>query len=121
MTSQSDPIDLLGGLRAAVTVADADYRIVFMNDLANAHYGSRGGAALVGTNLLDCHNTESQAQLREMYARYQAGDLIPTRYHENLKDGTGKSILFIPLMVEGQFQGIAELQWYERSELVVEE
>ena len=56
-----------------------------------------------------------------MYARYQAGDLIPTRYHENLKDGTGKSILFIPLMVEGQFQGIAELQWYERSELVVEE
>jgi PAS domain-containing protein len=112
---------LFSGLRAAVTIANEEYRIVFMNDLAIEHYGSRGGEALVGTNLLDCHNADSQAQLHQMYARYRANDLIPTRYHNNEPGGSGKSILLIPLIVGGQFRGVAELMWRERSELVFEE
>ena len=112
---------LFGGLRAAVTVADEEYRIIFMNDLAIEHYGTRGGEALIGTDLLDCHNPDSQANLRELYARYRAADLTPTRYHEDKGDGLGKSIVFMPLVVEGQFQGIAELMWNERSDLVFEE
>ena len=78
---------LFSGLRAAVTVADQDYRILFMNDLAIEHYATSGGEKLVGTNLLDCHNAKSQAQIREMYARYRAGDLIPNRYHKDEGDG----------------------------------
>ncbi len=119
--NSTEPGTLFGGLRAAVTVADEEYRIVFMNDLAIEHYATRGGETLVGTNLLDCHNTESQAQLREMYARYRAGDLTPTRYHKDKGDGFGQSIILIPLVVGGQFRGIAELMWDERSELVFEE
>ncbi len=109
---------LFGGLRAAVTIADEEYCILFMNDLALEHYADRGGEALVGTNLLDCHNAESQAMLRQMYARYRAGDLTPTRYHEDEGDGGGKSDVMIPLVVGGQFRGIAELIWHERPELV---
>lgn len=112
---------LFGGLRATVTVADEEYRIVFMNDLAVEHYATRGGEALVGTDLLDCHNAESQAQIRQMYARYRAGDLTPTRYHEDKGEGLGESIVLIPLVVKDQFRGVAELIWDERSDLVFEE
>ncbi len=119
--NSAEPGTLFGGLRTTVTVADEEYRIVFMNDLSIEHYATRGGETLVGTNLLDCHNTKSQAQLREMYARYRAGDLTPTRYHKDKGDGLGQSIIYVPLVVGGQFRGIAELMWDERSELVFEE
>ena len=119
--NSTEPGTLFGGLRAAVTVADEEYHIVFMNDLSIEHYATSGGDTLVGTDLLDCHNTKSQAQIREMYARYRAGDLTPTRYHKDKGDGLGQSIILIPLVVEGQFRGIAELMWDERSELVFEE
>jgi hypothetical protein len=121
MTNLPESNTLLGGLRAAVTVADETYYIVFMNDLAVEHYATRGGEALVGTNLLDCHNADSQAQIRQMYARYRAGDLTPTRYHEDKGNGFGKSIVLIPLVIEDQFRGVAELIWNECSDLVFEE
>jgi len=109
------------GLRAVITIADENYRIVHMNDLAIEHYGDRGGADLIGTDLLDCHNAESQAQIRELYARHRAGDLTPTRYHEIKADGTIESIVLFPLVVDDQFRGIAELMWNERPELVFAE
>ncbi len=112
---------LFGGLRAAITVSDENYRIVFMNDIAIAHYSDRGGAALVGTDVLDCHNAASQDEIRQMYARHRAGDLTPTRYHEDQGNGLGQSIVLIPMVVEGQFRGLAELMWDERAEHVFEE
>ena len=121
MISKAEPGTLFGGLRTTVTVADEEYHIVFMNDLSIEHYAAGGGETLVGTNLLDCHNAKSQAQLREMYARYRAGDLTPTRYYKDKGDGFGQSIILIPLVVGGQFRGIAELMWDERSELAFEE
>ena len=121
MISKAELGALFGGLRAAVTIADEEYCIVFMNDLSIEHYAYGGGEALIGTNLLDCHNTDSQAQLRQMYARYRAGDLTPTRYHEDKGNGLGKSIVFTPLVVKGQFRGVAELIWGERPDLVFEE
>jgi hypothetical protein len=121
MNNLSELSALFAGLRAAVTIADEKYRIVFMNDLAIEHYATRGGETLIGANLLDCHNADSQDKLRQMYVRYRAGDLIPTRYYKNKEDGWGKSNLLIPLVVDGQFRGIAELIWHERSDLVFEE
>ncbi len=112
---------LFDGLRVAVTIADEKFRIIFMNDLAIEHYAYGGGEALIGSDLLDCHNAESQAMLRQMYARYRAGDLTPTRYHEDKGGGLGKSDVMIPLVVDDQFRGIAELIWHERFELVFEE
>jgi hypothetical protein len=111
---------LFAGLRAAVTIANEEYCIVFMNDLAIEHYATWGGETLIGANLLDCHNADSQDKLRQMYVRYRAGDLIPTRHHENKGDGLGKSNLFVPLIVAGQFRGVAELIWNERSDLIFE-
>ena len=120
MTNLTEPGAVFGGLRVSVTIADEEYTITFMNDLGIEHYAYGGGEALLGTNLLDCHNAESQDILREMYARYRAGDLAPTRYHDVKKDGRPRSIVMIPLVVDGQFRGIAELGWDERPELVIE-
>ncbi len=110
---------LFGGLRAGVTIADQDFLITFMNDRARVFYAEDGGGELVGKNLLDCHNAEQTAVIREAYARYRAGDLTPTRYHQAQKeDSAPESIVHIPLMVEGKFRGIAELIWNERADLV---
>ncbi|RLC81037.1 MAG: hypothetical protein DRI81_03385 [Chloroflexi bacterium] len=112
---------LFDGLRATVTIADEEYRIIFMNDLAVEHYAYGGGEALIGSDLLDCHNAESQDMLRQMYARYRAGDLTPTRYREGEGDNLWRGIVMIPLVVESQFRGIAELGWNEHPDLVFEE
>jgi len=111
---------LFAGLRAAVTIADEQGCIAFLNDLALEHYGDRGGEGLIGTSLQDCHNPQSQAKITEMYARYRAGDFTPTRYHSKKEDGLGESIVLIPLLVDGQFRGVAELMWDERPELIFE-
>jgi hypothetical protein len=109
---------LFDGLRAAVTIADQDFQISFMNDRATAFYAKDGGAKLIGRNLLDCHRDEHKTVIRAAYARYRAGDLTPTRYHSQKEAGALESIVHIPLMVEGQFRGIAELIWNERADLV---
>jgi len=118
MTGLGELGALLAGLRVAVTVADEAYRIVFMNDLAIEHYAAQGGEHLSGTDLLDCHNAESQATLRHTYERYRTGDLAPTRYHITKQGGHIQSIVLIPLIVDGQFKGITELLWTERPDLV---
>ncbi|MBW2494014.1 MAG: hypothetical protein JRE43_04620 [Deltaproteobacteria bacterium] len=109
---------LFEGLRAAVTIADQDLQISFMNDRAVAFYAEGGGAELIGRNLLDCHRDEHKAVIRAAYDRYRAGDLTPTRYYARKEDAAPESIVHIPLVVEGQFRGVAELIWNERAELV---
>jgi hypothetical protein len=109
---------LFDGLRAAVTIADQDFQIRFMNDRSAAFYAEDGGVELIGRNLLDCHRDEHKLVIRAAYDRYRAGDLTPTRYHAQKEAGAPESIVHIPLMVEGQFRGIAELIWNERADLV---
>jgi hypothetical protein len=58
--------------------------------------------------------------LQEMYARYRAGDLTPTRYHEDKGDGLGRSILFLPLVIDDEFRGVTELIWHERADLILD-
>ncbi len=111
---------LFGGLRAAVTIADRDFRITFMNDRAAEFYAEDGGLELIGRNLLDCHREEHKRVIRDAYDRYRAGDLTPTRYRSRKEDGTLQSVVHIPLLVEDRFRGLAELIWNERADLVFE-
>jgi hypothetical protein len=89
-----------------------------MNDLAIEHYARWGGAALIGAGLLDCHNAESQAAIRALYARCQAGDLMVNRYQYDKGEGRRQADVVIPIVIEGQFRGVAELRWNERPDLV---
>jgi nitrogen-specific signal transduction histidine kinase len=70
---------LLDGLAEPVMFVDADHVIRYMNKAALTHY--KQGAALLGTSLMDCHNEQSEAQIREIWARLQAGE-EEVLYHE---------------------------------------
>ena len=58
--------DWVTGFPGAVTVSDADHRVVFMNHAAADTWKSKGGMALVGEDLLDCHNDRSRAIIEEL-------------------------------------------------------
>ncbi len=47
----------------AVTVADRDLKIVYMNEKAAATFGGDGGMELIGTDLLACHKMEKSREI----------------------------------------------------------
>lgn len=48
-------------VNCAVTVTDADCRIIYMNERSRQTFAARGGAALIGHNLMEYHNDRSKA------------------------------------------------------------
>lgn len=51
--------------RAAIVLCDLQHTIIYMNPAAVARYANRGGAALVGQSLLNCHNAASNAIIQK--------------------------------------------------------
>ena len=56
------------GMNCAVTVVDTDCRIIYMNDRSRQTFAKRGGADLIGHNILDYHNERSQGIIRRLLA-----------------------------------------------------
>ena len=56
------------GMNCAVTVADADCNIIYMNERSRQTFAARGGADLIGHNLMDYHNERSRAIIRDLLA-----------------------------------------------------
>lgn len=52
--------------RSAVVVCNLSHEIIYMNPAAVKRYAGRGGAALVGRSLLDCHGPGSGERIREV-------------------------------------------------------
>jgi len=66
--SSPPPFDWDNSYPAAVTVCDRDGTIIAMNRQARKLFARRGGDALIGTSLYDCHNSRSGAMIRKMLA-----------------------------------------------------
>ncbi len=60
--------DWVTSLPGAVTVTDRDHRVVYMNDAAAATWASKGGRALIGTDLLSCHNERSREIIAKLFS-----------------------------------------------------
>lgn len=56
------------GMNCAVTVANAEGRIIYMNQKSRETFAARGGASLIGHSLYDYHNERATAKIREMLA-----------------------------------------------------
>jgi transcriptional regulator with PAS, ATPase and Fis domain len=86
-----------------VIVCDPEGIVIYMNETAIRKYEKEGGAALIGKNLMDCHNETSRKKIRE----------IMTTRKKNVytieKKGRRKIIYQTPLMDDGIFKGIVEL------------
>jgi DUF438 domain-containing protein len=63
---------MLDSLKDPFLFADTSHTIRYMNPAAAAHY--REGRALLGRSLFDCHNPQSQAMMREVFAALAAGE-----------------------------------------------
>ncbi len=54
--------------RCAVVICNLAHEIIYMNPAAVKRYEKRGGAALVGKSLMDCHNPQSGAMIEKVTA-----------------------------------------------------
>jgi DUF438 domain-containing protein len=63
---------LLDSLIDPVLFADTGHTIRYMNKAAVAHYPE--GTTLLGRSVIDCHNAESNATIREVFAAMQEGE-----------------------------------------------
>ncbi|MGN0630067.1 MAG: PAS domain-containing protein [Ruminococcus sp.] len=49
-----------------VVICDVNHTIIYMNPAAAENYSKRGGYALIGKSLLDCHNEESNNMIKRV-------------------------------------------------------
>ena len=87
----------------AVTVCDPDGVILEMNDKALQAFADQGGAALIGTNMLDCHPEPARTKTRELL------DSRRTNVYTIEKRGQKKLIYQAPWYQGGQYRGFIEL------------
>ena len=91
------------GFPAAVTVCDTEGRILEMNDKSIEVFAADGGAALIGTNVLDCHPEPSRTKLRGMM------DGRTANVYTIRKNGKKKLIYQAPWHQDGVYAGFVEL------------
>ena len=58
--------DWVTGFPGAVMVSDLEHRIVYMNDKSAATYEKDGGRALLGKEMMACHNERSRAIIQKL-------------------------------------------------------
>lgn len=75
----------------AVVICDLQHTILYMNPQAILNYEKRGGSALVGRSLLDCHNPMSVQAIEKVlawFAQSPENNRVHTFYNEKQnKDG----------------------------------
>ncbi len=59
----------LNSLAHPFVFCDLDHVIRYMNRAGIAHYAKRGGEALLGSSVLDCHAPGSREQILEIFVR----------------------------------------------------
>lgn len=96
-------LSLLQQVPFAVTVCDRDGTILAMNDKSTATFANDGGAALIGSNVLDCHPEPSRTMLAGMLEHGNAN------IYTIEKNGVKKIIIQSPWFREGKFAGLIEL------------
>ena len=96
-------IDWAREFPGAVTVTDTAGTILYMNRRAAEVFAADGGAALVGTNVLDCHPEPSRTMLAEMLRTER-----PNVYTIE-KKGVRKLIHQSPWYRDGRYAGFVEL------------
>jgi hypothetical protein len=87
----------------AVTVCDRDGVLLEMNERSVAVFADDGGAALIGTNALDCHPEPSRGKLAAMLASGK------TNVYTIEKNGVKKLIYQAPWYRDGAYAGFVEL------------
>jgi len=95
--------DFLGAVDGAITVCDADFRLLYMNEKSKATFGGPEGAPAIGDSLAGCHKP---ASLEKMKAILAEGE--PNVYTIS-KGGVRKLIWQAPWTKDGAVAGLVEI------------
>jgi transcriptional regulator with PAS, ATPase and Fis domain len=87
----------------AVTVCDPEGIILEMNDRAVETFAAQDGAALIGTNLLDCHPEPARSKLKQLLKTRR------TNVYTIEKKGVKKLIYQTPWYRQGRYSGFVEI------------
>lgn len=102
--------------RCAVVICNLEHEIIYMNPAAVTAYAKRGGAALVGRSLLDCHNPESCEKICRVvgwFAQSKENNVIYTFHNEK----QNKDVYMVALRKEdGELIGYYEKHEYRNRE-----
>lgn len=99
-------------MNCAVTVADADCRIIYMNERSRQTFAARGGAALIGHNLMEYHNERSKTIIRRLLD--EGGTNAYTIEKEGLRKMIFQSAWFD---ADGRVGGLVELSMVIPAEM----
>lgn len=97
--------------RCAVVICNLEHEIIYMNPTAVQRYAKRGGAALVGKSLLDCHNAQSVQMIKKViswFAESKEHNIMYTYHNEK----ENKDVYMVALRDEGG----ALIGYYEKHE-----
>ncbi len=86
--------------RSAVVLCDLEHTILYMNPAAGERYARRGGMALVGRSLLECHTPQANKRIEKVVAWFresEAHNLIYTFHNEE----ENKDVYMVALRDEG--------------------
>jgi len=98
-------------LPVAATVADKGGTIVYMNEKAIDTFKDDGGKELIGKNLFECHQPESNKTIQK---------ILDDRFHNIYtisKKGKKKLIYQVPWIENNEVKGIVELSLEIPSEM----
>lgn len=102
--------------RCAVVICSLQHEIIYMNPAAVSRYEKRGGAALVGQSLLDCHNAESGELIEKVVSWFRESlehNIVYTSYNEK----ENKDVYMVALREEdGTLIGYYEKHEYRNRE-----
>lgn len=97
--------------RTSIVICNVDHEIIYMNPAAISNYEKRGGRALIGQSLLNCHNSDSGEKIKQVIAWFEKSkenNLVYTFYNEK----QNKDVYMIALRdAEGNLIG-----YYEKHE-----
>ncbi len=102
--------------RSQIVICNLDHVIIYMNPAAIAAYEKRGGAALIGRSLLDCHGPESVEKIQKVvdwFAKRPDHNQVFTNHN----DKDNKDIYMVALRDEaGELIGYYEKHEYRDPE-----
>ncbi len=102
----------------AIVMCNLKHEIIYMNPSAKAHYVKWGGEALLGKNLLKCHNQTSVRMIEKVVAWFaESGD--HNRIYTSYNEKENKDVYMVALRDEtGTLIGYYEKHEYRNRETV---
>jgi PAS domain S-box-containing protein len=97
--------EAFSSLPAAMTVCDLEGILIEMNAAAEALFAKDGGRALIGKNLFDCHNPESQEIIRSLMQDRKSN------VYSIEKHGKKRLIYQAPWFRDGECAGLVEISF----------